>query len=219
MTKTANDIIQIVRNVTGRVDASDPQFTDTIILQYINDFYLLEMGQQLRLKEQRTWWDFTIDPTTPDPFPVDLQNPFQATPGTQFTTIGPLIYVNGFPTWWYESPEEFYYKWPQTQLYQPTRPTDVLYYNQQLVFRAPPNEAYSVRIEAYQVELEMPVDGKISHDYLWRYVAYGAALDIFNDYGEQDMAQRIEPKFIDYKAKVYARTYQQQMSQRATPRF
>lgn len=219
MTKTANDIIQIVRNVTGRVDNTDPQFTDSIILQYINDFYLLEMGQELRLKEQRTWWEFGIDEFSPNPFPVDLQNPADQPDGVQYTTIGPLVYINGFECTWYEDPAQFYWRWPETQVYQPQRPIDVLYYNNELTFRGPPNESYVVKINAYQVEIEMPIDGNISHDYLWRYVAYGASLDIFNDYGEQDMAQRIQPKFLDYKAKVYARTYQQQMNQRSTPRF
>lgn len=55
MVKSASDIIQIMRNATGRVDASDPQFTDDIMLGYINDYYTLEMGQELRLKEKRTW--------------------------------------------------------------------------------------------------------------------------------------------------------------------
>jgi hypothetical protein len=55
MVKYASDLIQIMRNATGRVDASDPQFTDEIMLGYINDYYTLEMGQELRLKEKRTW--------------------------------------------------------------------------------------------------------------------------------------------------------------------
>jgi len=219
MAKSANDIIQIVRNATGRVDASDPQFTDQIILGYINDFYLLEMGEQLRLKENRTWWNFSIDALSPNPFPVDLENPADQPPGVQYTTIGPLVYINGFQCNWYEDPAQFYWRWPETQAYQPQRPIDVLYYNQELTFRGPPNEAYDVKINAYRVEVEMPLNGNISHAYLWRYVAYGAAIDLLSDYGEQDMVQRIMPMFIDYKAKVYARTYQQQMNQRSTPRF
>ena len=44
-----------MRNVTGRVDSSDPQFTNEIMLGYANDFLTLEMGQEMRLKERRTW--------------------------------------------------------------------------------------------------------------------------------------------------------------------
>lgn len=219
MAKSTTDLIQIVRNVTGRVDASDPQFTDQIILGYINDFYMLEMGQELRLNERQTWWEFTIDSSTPDPLPVDLQAPEDAAPGVQFTTIGPDVYIEGFQCWWYQDPESFYWRWPETQLYQPTRPTAVLYYNQSLTFRNPPDREYDVKINAYQVEVEMPLGTNIAQDYLWRYVAYGAARDILSDYGELDLWERFAPAFVRYKALVYARTYQQNMNQRSIPRF
>lgn len=219
MAKSTADLIQIVRNVTGRVDASDPQFTDEIMLGYINDFYTLEMGQEMRINERMTWWEFTIDTTTANPMPVDLQAPEQAPPGVQFTTIGDLVYIDGFQCWWYQSPEDFYWRWPETQLYQPTRPTAVLYYNQALTFRNPPDQEYLVKINAYQVEVEMPLGTNIAQDYLWRYVTYGASRDIFSDYGELDLWERYNPAFVRYKALVYARTYQQNMNQRATPRF
>jgi hypothetical protein len=219
MAKDTGDLIQIVRNVTGRVDASDPQFTDQIMLQYINDFYMLEMGQEMRLNERQTWWEFSIDENTADPLPVDLQAPFQAPSGTQFTTIGNLCYIDGFQCWWYQSPEEFYWKWPETQTYQPNRPVGVLYYNNTLTFRNPPDKEYAVKINAYQVEVEMPDGGDIAEDYLWRYVSYGAARDIFSDYGEMDLWERYEPAFRRYRSLVYARTYQQNMNQRSLPRF
>lgn len=108
MVKYASDLITIMRNATGRVDASDPLFTDTIMLGYINDFYLLEMGQDLRLKELRTWWEFTIDTSTLNPLPVNLQAPFGAPAGIQFTTIGPFCTADGFEVFWYEDPTSFY---------------------------------------------------------------------------------------------------------------
>jgi hypothetical protein len=219
MAKSTADIIQIVRNVTGRVDSSDPLFTDQIILQYINDFYILEMGQEMRLNERMTWWEFIIDPTTPNPLPVDLQNPYQAPAGTQFTTLGDLAYIDGFQCWWYQDPQSFYWQWPETQSYQPTRPIGILYYNQSLTFRNPPDQQYNVKINAYQVEIAMLDGDNISQDYLWRYVAYGASRDIFSDYGELDLWERYLPAFNRYKALVYARTYQQNMNQRSLPRF
>ena len=63
------------------------------------------------------------------------------------------------------------------------------------------------------------LDSHINQDYLWRYIAYGAARDLLNDYGETDKATLIAPVFNDYRSKVYARTYQQQQNQRSTPRF
>lgn len=213
MAKTGAEIISILRNVTGRVDAADPLFTDTIMLQYVNDFLSLEMPQEVRLYENNTWWEFTIDQTSSDPYPVDLES-------LGFTTIGSVAYCDGFVLNWYQSPPVFYSMWPETQTYQEQRPQDVLYYNNYLTFRGPPNQSYEVKIQAYKIEAELSsTSAEIDNSYFWRYVAYGAALDIFNDYGEDDKSQRIMPAFMRYKSIVYARTNQQLMSQRSYPTF
>lgn len=152
---------------------------------------------------------------------MDLQNPFGLTgTGVQFTTIGPYCTADGFEVFWYEDPAQFYAIWPETQTYQPQRPTYVLYYNNTLTFRGPPDQEYSIKIDAYQVEMPMSqLNSPIQSDYLWRYIAYGAARDLLNDYGEIEKSMAIAPAFNDYRSKVYARTYQQQMTQRPTPRF
>ena len=222
MSKLASELIQIVRNVTGRIDDSDPQFTDPIILGYINDFYTLEMGQEMRINERMTWWEFMIDTTTANPLPVDLSNPFGLTiPNLdkKFTTIGPLAYIDGFSCWWYQDPGQFYARWPETQTYQKARPTDILYYDQSLTFRNPPDKQYEVKINAYQVEVPIDLSGFINPDYVWRYICYGAARDIFSDYGELDLWERYEPVFRRYKALVWSRTNQQNISQRPQPEF
>lgn len=224
MAKNGADIIWILRNVTGRVDSSDPLFTDSVMLQYVNDFLNLEMPQEVRLVENQTWWEFTIDEDSTEPYPVDLQ-------ALGFTTIGPPGYIfptdqeevsgqAGFPLWWYQSPSEFYSIWPDTQLYTPQRPQYVLYYNNQLVFRGPPDQQYNVKIQAYKVEPVLTgVTDTIENDYFWRYVAYGAALDIFSDYGEMDKYETTYKAFMRYKSMVYARTNAQLMNQRTYPTF
>lgn len=213
LSKTGAQIINIVRNVTGRVDESDPLFTNTIMLGYINDFLNLEMPQEVRLYENKTWWEFTIDENTADPLPVDLEQ-------LGYTTLGSTAYVDGFVLWWYQSPAVFYSIWPETQTYQPQRPQNVLYYNNTLTFRGPPDQEYAVKIMAYKVE---PVlDGEnsmIENAYFWRYVAYGAAIDIFNDYGEDDKVQKIMPAFERYKSMVVGRTNCQLQTQRTYPTF
>lgn len=62
-------------------------------------------------------------------------------------------------------------------------------------------------------------DSSIRSDYLWRYVAYGAAIDLLTDYREFEVLPGIERKFEKYRGLVYARTMQQQQNQRSTPRF
>jgi hypothetical protein len=224
MPKTGAEIIQIVRNVTGRVDASDPLFTDTIMLGYVNDFLNLEMPQDARLFENKTWWEFTIDQFTVDPFPVDL-----ATLG--YSTIGPPAYVwvdnqvspsqiTRFALWWYQDPAVFFAKWPQVTGATPQRPQDVLYYNNELIFRGPPNQEYVIQIQANMIEavLDAPSD-EITNSYFWRYVAYGASMDIFSDYGEMDKYNQTMPAFMRYRSMMYARTNQQYQNQRPYPTF
>lgn len=224
MPKNGAQIIQIMRNVTGRTDASDPLFTDTVMLGYANDFLNLEMPQDVRLFETKTWWEFDIDEDTVDPYPVDLES-------LGFTTIGPPAYVRVtsqvspttetlFTLNWYQDPAVFFAKWPQVVGTTPQRPQDVLYYNNELIFRGPPDQAYTIKIQANQVEavLASP-SSQVTNSYFWRYVAYGASLDIFSDYGEMDKFAQTMPAFQRYRSMVYARTNAQYQNQRPYPTF
>jgi hypothetical protein len=318
MSKNINDLITIMRNVTGRVDASDPLFTDTIMGQYLNDFVTQLSSQDIRIFKNYTWWEFDITPSTPNPMPVPLQQ-------LGFTTIGPYAYVqlpvvptpsdvtdiamvgtidgsnqifslqaqefiipgtfvvfgsnplqmleddglggftgNGsgsinydtgfvnvifttppaigstvvasysfnnqgtnppnspqfsFELWWFQDPQSFYARWPDRLNYTPQRPTAVLYYNNELLFRGPPDQEYHIKIQAYRQELQFTAEGSLEADYLFRYLAYGASLDIFSDYGEMDKWSQIYPVFQRYRALVYARTNCQYQSQRPNPEF
>src|SRR5258708_4309702 len=101
MAITTQDMILILRNVTGRVDASDPQFTDSIMLTYLQNFITLEATQDVRLFKQMTWYEFEFGPTDLNPFPVDLQtlvlNNSQVPSQIGASTIGPPAYADGFP--------------------------------------------------------------------------------------------------------------------------
>lgn len=219
MAKSAADLILILRNVTGRVDASDPQFTDSIMLQYLQDFIQLQSTQDIRIFKNKTWYEFILDPaTSPDPYPVDLQTIPLIDGQIGASTIEPPCYADGFPVFWYQSPAEFYQIWPETQTYQPQRPTYVLYYNNELTFRGPPNKDYLIKMAAYQVEIQI-TDGVLNQDYLYRYICYGTALDIFSDFGEMDKWREVFPAFQRYRALVYSRTYSQYQNQRPSPEF
>jgi len=219
MAKTAGDLILILRNTTGRVDASDPQFTDAIMLQYLQDFIQLQSTQDIRIFKNKTWWEFSFGPTDPNPYPVNLQDIIMINNNQGASTIEPPCYADGFYVFWYQNPREFYGLWPETQTYQPQRPTNVLYYNNQLTFRGPPDKDYVIKIAAYQVEVKINNEGMLDQDYLYRYICYGAALDIFSDYGEMDKWREIFPAYQRYRALVYSRTYSQYQNQRPSPEF
>ena len=210
--KSGSEIITIMRNVTGRVDSSDPLFSDSVMLGYINDFLNLIMPQDVRLFENKTWYEFNTVANT-DTYAVNLDT-------LGYSTLGSNAYIDGFDLQWFQSPALFFGKWQETQTYTAQRPIDVLYYDNELIFRAPPDAVYSVKIEAYAVEpLLEPESAEVQSPYFWRYAAYGAALDLFSDYGEMDEYQKYYPVFMRYKSLVYARTNQQLMSQRSTPTF
>lgn len=213
---TAGDIIQIMRNITGRTDSSDPAFTDTVMLQYLNDFIQSDVPQDLRLFEHQTWLEFNIDTTdnldTTD-YPIDLDD-------LGFSTIQPPAYVGGFEVFWYQDPALFYGIWPETQTYQQQRPTYILWYNGGLTFRGPPDQQYSVKISGNKVyPLLLTTGALLPFGYLDRYYAYGASLNILSDYSEMQRYAEVEQVFKKQRANVLARTWQQYNSQRVTPEF
>lgn len=222
-------IIKIIRDVTGRVDSSDPSFTDAIILDYLNDFLQQQHPQEVRIFENKTWWDFTIDTTTADPMLVDLDN-------LGFSTINSPAYI--YPTSstnsdtlrlsWFENPADFYARWPYGNTFTSQRPSHVLYYDNSLTFRGPPDQSYQVRISAYKIDYSFDGgsntnDGSIltnvPKSYLTRYLAYGTALDIFSDYSEMEKYNEVWPVYRRYRAQVMARTWNQLQSQRTMPDF
>ena len=317
MPKNVSDLVNIMRNVTGRVDASDPLFTDQIMAQYLNDFVVQLSSQDIRIFKNMTWYEFDISPSTPNPYPVNLQqlklttigppayiqsintaqdtdvtdvpmvgvvdgsnqlftlaaipfivpgtisiignNPSQAlmddeiggftgdgagtvnynsgqisiaftvAPAIGSTVLATYSYRTGaentnqqqfsFDLWWFQSPADFYAHWPDRLNYTPQRPTAVLYYNNELTFRGPPNTEYHVKIQAYHEEIQFDEEGSLNADYLFRYLAYGASLDIFSDFGEMDKWRDIFPVFQRYRALVYSRTNCQYQNQRPSPEF
>ena len=222
-------IVQIMRNVTSREDKNDPSFTDAIMIDYLNAFLQQEHPQEVQLFQNRTWWDFTIDDTTADPLPVDLDV-------LGFSTINAPAYIllptnpnSSFPLFWYESPKEFYARWPWGMTFTPQMPTAALYYDNTLTFRGPPDQLYNIRIAAYKIDYSFAggtnstvgnsILANVPQAYLTRYLAYGAALDIFADYSETESYNNTFPVYRRYRGQVLARTWNQLSSQRTAPEF
>lgn len=226
--EAVGNVIQIMRNVTGRVDRNDPAFTDPIMIDYLNAFLQQEHPQEVRLFQNQTWWDFSIDSTTADPMPVDLD-------ALGFSTINSPAYIGytteeftSFPLFWYLDPKQFYARWPWEQVFTPQMPTYVLYYNNELTFRGPPDQEYNVRISAYKIDYSFAggtntnsssILSNVPQAYLTRYLAYGASLDILADYNEMDKYNEVFQVYRRYRAQVLARTWDQLQSQRTAPDF
>lgn len=222
-------VIQIIRNTTGRVDRNDPAFTDAIMYDYLNAFLQQEHPQEVQIFQNETWWDFVITPASLDPLPVDLD-------ALGYASIGPLAYVgypgvpnnNSFKMFWYTDPGDFYYRWPWGTVFTPQQPTYVLYYNNELTFRGPPDQSYNIRLSAYKIDLSFAggsntnsqsILANVPNAYLARYLAYGASLDILSDYGEMDRYNEVFQVYRRYRGQVLARTWDQLSSQRTNPDF
>lgn len=217
-----------MRNVTGRTDRYDPAFTDAIMVDYLNAFVQQEHPQEVRIFQNQTWWDFPITPTTLNPMPVDLDL-------LGFSTINAPAYIaytfgalSSFRLFWYEDPQQFYARWPWSQVFTPQMPTDVLYYNNELTFRGPPDQLYNIRISAYRIDYSFAggtnknsgsILANVPTAYLTRYFAYGAALDILSDYRETDVYNEVFQVYRRYRGQVLARTWNQFETQRTFPQF
>lgn len=217
MSKTVADVLPIMRNVTGREDSSDPAFSDSVMIGYINDFYQLIMGQEVQLFDEEGWYEFN---TIADQsvYPVNM-NVNEATSIYRNVLLNPC-YVDGFQAELTLSPQTFFAKWPETQTYQPTRPSYLLYYDNEITLRSPPDKEYLVKIMAYKVNHELTQQGSvIEQDYWWRYIAYGASIDLLNDYNESERVAEVMPAFMRYKNIMTARTMKQLSNQRTWPCF
>ncbi len=226
--QSGSSVIQIMRNVTGRVDRNDPAFTDAIMYDYLNAFIQQEHPQEVRIFQNQTWWDFTQGPTDQNPLRINLD-------ALGFSTINAPAYVgyttepfSSFPLFWYEDPKQFYARWPWTQTFTPQMPTDVLYYNNELTFRGPVDRDYNIRIAAYSIDYSFAggtntnsrsILSEVPVAYLTRYFAYGASLDILSDYRETDVYQEVFQVYRRYRGQVLARTWNQYQSQRTAPDF
>lgn len=201
MSKTLSQVRDIVKKVTGRTDQS---VSDDTIYDYIEDFYMLIMGQEMRIFDRRSFYEFDTAAST-DEYPIDL-------PTIGYSILEDPVWIDGFRINFYTDPLIFFSKWPETQDYTEQRPTDVLWYGGKLTFRSIPDAVYSVKIKAYIINAgfgDKSGSENIAEDFWFRYLAYGAAIDLLSDSGEFEKVAQIIPLFERYKGIVNSRTYTQ----------
>lgn len=101
----------VIRKITGKYDPgqlpdTSPVFPVTInnppgIDDYINDFYLLDMPEHLRLLKLQTYYTFTTVPNV-GTYAVDQT----------YYELVPPVYIDNYQGAWYQSPEQFKRLWP-----------------------------------------------------------------------------------------------------------
>ena len=219
-----------MRLAIGRRNANDPDSNDGTLLQYINDFISLTMSDDVKLFENFGTFNFTIDETLTDGVyqlgsDVDGENFVNFDSEILISLTDP---VNSSVSWsrlfLYQDPQEFYGYWGinNVDILTIGYPTEVLYYDSQLVFRTIPDDSYTINIYGYKQNPELTDvgDPTIPFDYWLRYVAYGAALNYAKDYRfDAESRQMIKNSFQSERKLLLARTHNQIKTQRGLPSF
>lgn len=305
MAWTLTDIINKVRATTSRPDAS--MMTDATIITYINNYYQYVLPKELKIFWGYTYYTFFCQPN------VD-----QYVAPSNFQTVNPQVWADGWPIEWYISPDTFYQDWPQqlnksvvatgdgttnnfsfgipafpiipgslyvtdgtstntavdnglggfispasgsinyatgtvtglifasvpaantnisqsSQTYMANRPQAILFYKSMaladstpatlaavnmFVLRPVPDNVYLIKMEAIQVPAALVngTDVPFRAD-LGPLIAYGASLEIFSDFNQQDQYQMTMPQYARYKDISMQDTYEEYLYQRSVPAF
>ncbi len=103
----------------------------------------------------------------------------------------------------------------QANFYQLGIPRSVLFYNNTLTFRSPPNTQYLVELDAYLTPAAFLSQGQaLQFGYMAEYIARGAARKILSDTGDWDQFNFYEPLFKEQENLVHVRSQRQWTSTR-----
>lgn len=95
----------------------------------------------------------------------------------------------------------------QCYFFQPGIPRSVLFYNNTLTLRPPPNTQYLVEVDAYLTPAAMlSTSTAVPFAYMVEYIARGAARKILSDTGDWDQFNSYEPLFIEQERLVWKRS-------------
>src|SRR5690606_22811096 len=230
MTRTVQNVLDIMRRAIGRRNANDPNSSPQILTSHINDFYSLIMRNDVKLFENYGTLSFTIDESTDDG--VYTFNDVGATPRLSNISIAAFISfldpVDTSASWTslqiYENPGEFYSIWGinNTEILVRGYPTMMLYYGTEFVFRTLPEQPYLINIYGYKIleDFSDDVNEELPQDYWLRYIAYGAALNYARDFRFEDSdIAKIQRTFQSERKQLLTGMHNTVKVNRAFPRF
>lgn len=104
--------------------------------------------------------------------------------------------------------------------YQSSRPTDVIFYNQQLTFRPVPQQVYQVEFQISQQPTQLIAEGEAPElDEWYLFICAGAARLIYTDFPDPDGSSALEPVWQEQLQIAQRRTLRQLSSQRVQTIF
>jgi hypothetical protein len=98
----------------------------------------------------------------------------------------------------------------QCFFFQSGLPRGILFYNNSLILRSPPDQQYLVELTAYLTPAAFLNTGQaLPFAYMSEYIARGAARKILSDTGDWEQFQAYEPLFLEQRTLVWKRSQRQ----------
>src|SRR6185312_4007585 len=98
----------------------------------------------------------------------------------------------------------------QCYLFQTGLPRAILYYNNVITLRNPPDRQYLVELDAYLTPAAfLNTDQAVPYAYMSEYIARGAARKILSDTGDVEQFMFYEPLFKEQELLVWKRSQRQ----------
>jgi hypothetical protein len=106
------------------------------------------------------------------------------------------------------------------QACQQNRPEGVLFFENQFTLMPVPDQVYQIRMQGFVLPDLLVEDSDTPAQQEWGpVIAYGASIEIFNDRGDVDNAERLVPSLKRYENVALSRTIQQYTPMQGVPRF
>lgn len=134
---------------------------------------------------------------------------------------GTINYLTGAYTVTFNAaPAATAYIYAKYQGYAANRPQGVMFFNNEFTLRPVPDQAYYIRMQGYITPqlLVKPTDTPLQNEW-GPLIAYGAALEIFADSGDNENIDSYYPIFKRYENVALGRTIQQYTAEQSIPRF
>jgi hypothetical protein len=202
-----------IRRLSGRNE--DEQITDAELNTYINKYYQIVFPLESRPIELNVWFETTLTEG------VDTYTLASLDFDDRYLTFDKPVTVNGKTIILYLNPNEFFNIYPENQEYDNGKPEAVLLYNNELVFRRPPDAIHiNFKASALSRPQALVNDSDTPFREEWgALIAYGATIELLEDAGEIETIQIILPMYEKHKRDLTAKVRKQFENQRSIPKF
>lgn len=213
---------------------STSQLSDANLLAQVNRYFRWVLPSDLRPMQLRTWYAVTLSAGDED---YDLKETFYET----YAVLGSNAYLSstsGYKQYKvdvYFDPSEFYELWPDDRDYTASanraQPSDVLVYNNILLFRRCPDGTYYFNIEAWRRPYVYVTGGSTTATYFtndsdqpeveeWgNLIALGTAKQVLLEVGDDESMARIENMYRQELSKINSQTLLWLSPRRPAPKF